>query len=237
MNSIHRFALAAVVAVAWAPPIAAAQPGVTPPSSGCELHVYPTRYFRGSQRGALSGLGMLGGVIDADNNRDSVDFITDMMAKFLTPAAQMAQLRKANLLQALNLPADTRVTVEAPLPNHEDIKVDPAAKARHDAMTAREKAGRRLTEATAACYGELVVRNVFYQKATFYGTRIFAFFTYRHFRDGASAPRVSSGQVENPAPDFPFKGSGGSGEEARDALLRAYAADFEKWVSLKYQRD
>jgi hypothetical protein len=238
MNIAFRF-FASTLALTWIPQAHAAQSDAATTVSaapGCELHVYPTRNFTALQTGVLAGFGILGAVADIAAHKDRVKTVKEVMADILTVDAQMGQLRKADFLRVLNLPADTSVVIESPLPSAGDIKDDPAVKARHEEMEARKKAGQRLTHSTASCYGELLVPMVFYQKAAIYGTRVFTFFTYRRFKDGQSAPKVSSGQVENHTPDFPAA-EPGKEDAAREALLHAYGADFLKWASLKYKAD
>jgi hypothetical protein len=206
-----------------------------PAGSGCELHVFPARNFIAMNTGMLSGFGIVGALADVEAHKDKVKTVKELMADYLTPETQMAALSKVGLATTLMMPADTQVISEQPFPNADDVKRDPALKAKQEDANALEKARRRFTSSSAVCYAELTVPYVFYQKAAMYGTRVFTAFWFRDFRHGDKAPLISKGQVENHVPGFPAASSDQEGA-AKAALIDAYGQDLKKWAELKLHK-
>ena len=222
-------------------------PAVAPmATSGCELHIFPTRTFHSTRQGwasmlgAVPGLGVLGAglaagvgsAVDLANSHNRRMTTEDVLMAYLPADVQLAQLNKFGVLEKLRLPADTVIVAETPAPNQAEAKADPAAKARLKQLEETAKSNQRLTASAATCYSELVVADVLHQKTLAYGTRMFTQFAFRDFRAKPDAPVVSKGMVENKAPDFanmtPEKEP-----EVRAAIVEAYGKDFTKWVELK----
>jgi hypothetical protein len=188
----------------------------------------PTRNFIAINTTLLSGFGVVGALADMSTHADKVKSVKEQMAEILTPDAQMAQLQKADVAVTVKFPADTKVVIAPLLPDPQLAKTDAAEKAKVDAMKATDKAGKRLSEASATCYGELVVTHVFYQKAAMYGTRVFTGFKLRDFRNGVPKPKVASGQVQHHAAAFPAERLEKM-DEAKAALLDTFSQNLGKW--------
>lgn len=237
---------AAVSAAAICVAVPAAAQDVAPPegapapaaaSSGeaqCELHVWPTLNYIGINTGLLSGFGALGALADAAAHDGRVKTVKELMAEYLGPDHQMAELNKLNLAETLKLNG-YRIVVHEPTPFNEDLKKNPELKAKTKEMNARLKAGKRLSDSTNGCYAELVTTHIFYHKAMMYGSNLFTGWVFREFGDKPVAVRTSNGQVKNPLEHFPPKAPE-MVETARLELRDAYAKDFVEYVDKKVMK-
>lgn len=232
-----KFTGAATLAFAMSAAPAASQDHAQPPgavAAQCELHVWPTENYLGINTGLLSGFGVLGAVADMAAHSGKVKTVKDLMAEYLGPEVQMSELEKSNLLQTLKLPANYQVIVEEPTPFNEDLKGNPALKAKVKAMNAAIKANRRLTASQSSCYAELITTHIFYHKAMMYGSNLFTGWTYREFGDQPLARKTIKGQVKNALENFPPK-SDDMVEPAKLELRDAYSKDFSEYVAKKIQ--
>ncbi len=223
--------LAAVMAAVLIAMPATAQSGPSPASASCELHVWPTQNYLGINSGLLSGLGPLGALADMEAHKGKVTSVKDMMREYLGPDVQLAELNRIGLANTLKLQG-YRVIVEEPTPFNEDLKKDPALKAKAKEMNDRIKANRRLSASTAPCYAELITTHIFYHKAMMYGSNLFTGWIYRKFDGGPTAIKVSKGQVKNPLEHFP-PATPDKVEVAKVELRDAYAKDFSEYVQKK----
>ena len=133
---IYRISLAltaALVAAGTARAQDVVQPPAPVPGPECELHVWPTQNYIGINTGLLSGFGLVGALVDVGVHGDRVATVKDLMAQYLGPEVQLAELDKIGIVNTLKL-ANYRIVVEEPTPFNEDLKKDPAVKARVDAM-------------------------------------------------------------------------------------------------------
>ena len=197
----------------------------------CELHVWPTHNYLGMNSGLLSGFGALGAVADMAAHKDRVATVKDLMRDYLGPDIQMAELNKLGIAETLKLKG-YRIIVEEPTPFNEDLKKDPALKAKAKAMNARIKAGKRLSDSTHGCYAELITTMIFYHKAMMYGSNLFTGWIYREFGDKPIATRTATGAVKNPLEDFPAK-TPEKVEAAKAELRDAFSKDFVEYVQKK----
>ena len=237
--------LAAVPAWAQeaAPP--AAEPAATAPetaaaplaepaaadSAACELHVWPTHNYLGFNSGLLSGFGAIGALADMAAHEGKVKTVKDLMADYLGPDAQMEELNRIGIADTLKLKG-YRIVVEEPTPFNEDLKGNPALKAKVKAMNARVKAKKRLTDSNHPCYAELITTHIFYHKAMMYGSNLFTGWIFRDFGDKPLAVRTATGQVKNPLEEFP-PNAPEKVEVARTELRDAFAKDFAEYVRKK----
>jgi hypothetical protein len=231
---------AAAVAQPAVLPAPAVQPAAATPAvatsvpaddAKCELHVWPTQNYLGFNSGLLSGFGVVGALADMAAHDGKVKTVKDLMADYLGPDVQMEELNKIGILDALKL-RGYRIVMEEPTPFNEDLKNNPALKAKVKAMNARIKAKQRLSASTSDCYAELVTTHIFYHKAMMYGSNLFTGWTYREFGDKQVATKVATGQVKNPLEHFPPKGDA-QVAAAQLELRDAYAKDFVKYVQKK----
>lgn len=204
------------------------------PARACELHVWPTENYIGINTGLLSGFGLVGAVADIAAHDGRVKTVKDLMRDYLGPDVQLEELNKIGLTKALKLDGYT-IVVEEPTPFNEDLKKDPALKAKTKAMNAKLKAGERLSTSTAPCYAELVGTMIFYHKAMMYGSNLFGGWVYREFPATGKATKTLAGAVKNPLEDFPAK-TAEKVEAAKIELRDAYAKDFVEYVDKKVMK-
>lgn len=197
----------------------------------CELHVWPTNNYLGFNSGLLSGFGVVGALADAAAHDGKVKTVKDLMREYLGPEVQMEELGKLGVAETLRLQG-YRIIVEEPTPFNEDLKKDPALKAKAKAMNATVKAGKRLSDSKSSCYAELITTHIFYHKAMMYGSNLFTGWIYREFGDKPLATRVARGQVKNPLEDFPPK-TPEKLEAAKLELRDAFSRDFAEYVQKK----
>ncbi len=235
MSKVPLFGAVSAVALMLGVPAQAqdAAPAVpaAAPASACELHVWPTENYIGINTGLLSGFGLVGAVADIAAHDGRVKTVKDLMRDYLGPDVQIAELNKIGIAKALKLDGYA-VIVEEPTPFNEDLKKNPALKAKWKAIDARIKAGERISTSTAPCYAELVGNMIFYHKAMMYGSNLFAGWVYREFPASGKASKTKFGAVKNPLEDFPAK-SAEKIEPAKLELRDAYAKDFVEWVDKK----
>jgi hypothetical protein len=216
--------------VAQMAPVAVAAPA--PSASLCELHVWPTNNYLGMNTGLLSGFGLVGALADVAAHKDKVKTVKDLMRDYLGPDIQMEELNRIGLLSSLGLPADTRIVLEEPTPFNEELKTNPALKAKVKEMNATFKAGKRLSASQSPCYSELVTNFIFYQKAMMYGSNLFTFYNFRNFGDKPVMTLTSSGMVKNPLENFPPK-TPEMVDAAKTELRNAYVLNYREWLLKK----
>jgi hypothetical protein len=239
------FFAAPVGAQAQAAPQAVAEPSALPaqapnqpvtqpaaaPEPRCELHVWPTHNYLGLNMGLLSGFGVVGVLADMAAHEGRVKTVKDLMADYLGPDIQMAELNKIGITKTLKL-NDYRIVLEEPTPFNEDLKGNPELKEKVKAMNARIKAKQRLSDSTHDCYAELITTSIFYHKAMMYGSNLFTGWIYREFGNKPLALKVATGAVKNPLEVFPPK-TPADVEAAKSELRDAYAKDFVEYVDKK----
>lgn len=216
---------------AWAQDVPADEAVVPAAAPTCELHVWPTENFLGFNSGLLSGFGALGALADQAGHKDRVMTVKELMADYLGPEIQVAELEKVGILQTLKL-NDYQIIVEPPTPSAEEAKKDPEVKTAVKALNAKIKAGQRLSDSQAPCYAELVLTSVLYHKAMMYGSNLFVGTMYRDFSGPGGAVRQSAGAVKNPLENFPPK-TPDMEEPAKAELRDAFAKDFVEWSQKK----
>lgn len=183
--------------------------------------------------GLLSGFGLVGAVADQAVHKDKVKTVKDLMRDYLGPDVQLDALNKIGVADTLKL-KNYSIVVHEPTPFNEDLKKDPALKAKTKAMNERIKAKQRLSDSTNPCYAELITTHIFYHKAMMYGSNLFTGWIYREFGDKPIATKVATGQVKNPLEAFPPKDSN-QVEAAKLELVDAYGKDFREYVQKKVQ--
>lgn len=200
----------------------------------CELHVWPTENYLGINSGLLSGFGVVGALADMSAHANRVKTVKDLMRDYLGPDVQLAELSRLGLLKMLKLPDKYAVIIEDPTPFNEDLKENPALKAKVKELNQRIKTGQRLSVSTNPCYAELVTTHIFYHKAMMYGSNLFTGWIYREL-NGPKAGLVATGQVKNPLEQFPPK-TAETIDAAKVELRDAYAKDFAEYVAKKVGR-
>jgi hypothetical protein len=225
-----KYALLALSAVVSVTPVHAQEVSASAAPT-CELHVWPTENYLGLNTGLLSGFGVLGAVADVAAHDGKVKTVKDLMRDYLGPDVQIAELNKIGITSKLKLNNYT-IVLEEPTPFNEDVKKDPALKAKVKEMNAKIKSGERLSGSSHPCYAELIGTMIFYHKAMMYGSNLFGGWIYREFPATGKATKMAAGAVKNPLENFPPK-SADMIAAAQGELRDAYAKDFVEYVDKK----
>ncbi|MBA4762288.1 hypothetical protein [Sphingomonas sp.] len=201
---ISRIALAAFGAALCTSTAAVAQE-----AAPCELHIWPAERMNSVTTGLLGG-----GLLDAaiHSGRDASNKAS--LASALDSPSQLEALESVNLQELLQLkPGTVLVKHETPLERKTMNKVK-----------------TRRSDSTAACYSELIVADVFYQKAAIYGRSLRTLFMLREFD---SAQKIA----------FEYKAWGGNGLKlfppkegedsiaALDELVTVFKKNFEEYAA------
>ena len=189
------FLLSASLFLAAAP--AAAQESSAPAAAvpQCELHVWPAERFQAMTTGWLGG-GLLDSAIHAEGDKAR----RSHLASALDSEGQLDALQKLDLITLLRLPPSKIVT-------HTDAL---------DRKTVNKIMTRR-SDSTAPCYSELIVTDVFYQKAAMWGRSLRTSFMLRAFAQGTQEPTIRKTTGGNGLKIFPAKE--GEDTTAADAEL------------------
>jgi hypothetical protein len=203
-------AMAQTVATPAAPP--APEPAVTAavtsapaaPGPACELHVWPAAVVSATTQGVGAGFGLVGALIDtaahADQNKRDTAFITGT----LDAQAQARVLRELDLPERLHLPPSKVIIHDQGI----EIKRDDP---------------QRLSDSTAQCYTEFVVRGLTYFKNVAYSGQMRTFLEVRRF-DGATVKLdFRDSKHEDLTVKLPKEGEDTG--PATDALLVAFRGD------------
>jgi hypothetical protein len=175
----------------------------------CELHIWPAERMNSATSGWLGG-----GLIDALAHSGTDASNKAQMASALDSATQLDALQSLDLNNALSLaPGTVIVTHEEPLERKTMNKIK-----------------TRRSDSTAACYQELIVADVFYQKSAIYGRSLRTLFMVRDFGSDQDI-------------DFEYKAWGGNGLElfppkegedalaALDELAGVFKRNFEEYAA------
>ena len=195
---------AAPVAAPEAAPLAASAPAPATPLPACELHVWPAALVMATTQGPAAGFGLVGALVDtaahADQNKRDAAFITGA----LDPQAQARALRELDLPAKLHLPPS------------QVIFHDQAAGIKRDDA-------KRLTDSTAPCYTEFVVRGLSYFQNIVYSGQMRTFLEVRRF-DGAMVT-VDFRDSKHEVLTVKLPKDGEDTGPATDALLTAFRGD------------
>lgn len=205
ITNISMFSVLACAALSAAP--ASAQDAA--PAGACELHVWPAERMNSVTTGLLGG-----GLLDAalHSGRDASN--KAQLASALDSPSQLDALQALDLQTLLKLqPGTTIIRHEQPLERKTMNKVK-----------------TRRSDSKATCYSELIVADVFYQKAAIYGRSLRTLFMVREFGPDQKI-------------DFEYKAWGGNGlslfppKEGEDAvgaleeLVTTFKKNFEEYAN------
>ena len=165
------------------------------PAPECELHVWPAERFQAMTTGLLGG-----GLIDAAIHADGDKSRRSHLASALDSEGQLDALQKLDLVSLLQLPP-SKVVVHSEALDRKTIN----------------KIMTRRSDSAARCYAELMVTDVLYTKAAFWGRSLRTSFMLRQFSNGAAEPMIKKTTGGNGLKIFPAKQ--GEDTTAADAEL------------------
>lgn len=202
-------AAATVAVAAPAPSTALNQQGLLPAAAadGCELHLWPAERMS-SQTSGLLGPGLLSSAING--KRDSSN--QALMASALDSPSQLNALTSLDLRSLLNrTPGTTIVLHDTALERHTMNKIK-----------------TRRSDSTAQCYSELIVADVFYQKAMMYGRSLRTLFMLRDFGNDQKIDKEYKAWGGNGLKLFPPK-EGDDAIAALDELVGVFKGNFDEY--------
>ena len=202
-------AAATAAVAAPAPSTALNQEGLLPAAAadGCELHLWPAERMS-SQTSGLLGPGLLSSAING--KRDSSN--QALMASALDSPSQLNALTSLDLRSLLNRSPGTSIVL-------------------HDTALERHtmnKIKTRRSDSTAQCYSELIVADVFYQKAMMYGRSLRTLFMLRDFGNDQKIDREYKAWGGNGLKLFPPK-EGDDAIAALDELVGVFKGNFDEY--------
>lgn len=203
-NSVHRVLGAAFATVACAiGGIASAQ------TAPCELHIWPAERMNSMTTGLLGG-----GLLDAALHSGKDASNKAQMASALDSPSQLDALQSLKLTDLLNRqPGTVIVRHETPLERKTMNKVK-----------------TRRSDSTAACYSELIVADVFYQKAAIYGRSLRTLFMLRDFGNDQTIDYEYKAWGGNGLKLFPAK-EGEDATAALNELVSVFDKNFEEYAN------
>ena len=178
-------------------------------ADGCELHIWPAERMTSVTTGLLGG-----GLIDAalHSGRDATN--KTLMASALDSPSQIDALLSMDLRTLINrTPGTTIVVHETPLERKTMNKVK-----------------TRRSESTATCYSELIVADVFYQKAAIYGRSLRTLFMLRDFGNDQKIDKEYKAWGGNGLKLFPPK-EGEDAVAALDELVGVFKKNFDEYAN------
>lgn len=197
---------AAPLAAQEAPPAPAATEAA-PAAPACELHIWPAERFNAITTGWFGAIEAL-----ANAGKNATDKTT--MASALDSPSQLDALQSMDLATLLNLkPGTVLIRHETPLERKTMNKVK-----------------TRRSDSTAQCYQELIVADVFYQKAAIYGRSLRTLFMFRDFGNDQTIDAEYKAWGGNGLKLFPPK-EGEDAIAAGDELVSVFKKNFEEYAA------
>lgn len=174
----------------------------------CELHIWPAERMASMTTGLLGG-----GLIDALAHADTDTNNRSQMASALDSPTQLDALQSLDLVSLLELkPGTVIVRHEQPI----------------ERKTMNSVKTRR-SDSSANCYSELIVADVFYQKAAIYGRSLRTLFMLREFGNDQKIDREYKAWGGNGLKAFPPK-KGEDATAALDELVVVFKKNFEEYA-------
>jgi hypothetical protein len=186
-------------------PVAPAAVAAPTAEAQCELHVWPAERFQAMTTGWLGG-----GLLDAAVHANGDKARRSQMASALDSEGQLEALKQLDLVALLHLPASKIIT-------HADAL---------DRKTVNKIMTRR-SDSAAPCYSELIVTDVFYQKAAMWGRSLRTGFILRQFSGNSGQPVIKKTTGGNGLKLFPPK----KGEDTSDSdaeLVFVFQKNFQE---------
>lgn len=175
----------------------------------CELHLWPAERMTSITTGLLGG-----GLLDAALHSGKDASNKAQIASALDSPSQLDALQSLNLIQLLDRQPGTIVV-------------------RHEQPLERKtmnKVKTRRSDSKATCYSELIVADVFYQKAAIYGRSLRTLFMLRDFGDDQTIDYEYKAWGGNGLKLFPPK-EGENAIAAIDELVGVYKKNFEEYAT------
>lgn len=185
-----------------------ASPALAQDAAPCELHIWPAERMTSVTTGLLGG-----GLIDAMIHSGTDANNKASLATALDSPSQLDALQSLDLPTLISLKPGTTIVV-------------------HDAPLERKtmnKVKTRRSDSNAACYSELIVADVLYQKAAIYGRSLKTLFMIRDFGNDQKIDLEYKAWGGNGLKLFPPK-EGEDAIAALDELNGVFKKNFEEYA-------
>ncbi|MEG3174990.1 hypothetical protein U1872_02015 [Sphingomonas sp. RB3P16] len=175
----------------------------------CELHIWPAERMNSVTTGLLGG-----GLLDAALHSGKDASNKAQLASALDSPSQLDALQSLKLTELLNRqPGTVIVRHETPLERKTMNKIK-----------------TRRSDSTASCYSELIVADVFYQKAAIYGRSLRTLFMLRDFGNDQTIDYEYKAWGGNGLKLFPAK-EGEDATAALNELVSVFDKNFEEYAN------
>ncbi len=181
----------------------------TAPADGCELHIWPAERMTSVTTGWLGG-----GLLDAALHSGKDANNKTLMASALDSPSQLDALQSLDLRVMMNISPGTTII-------------------RHESALERKTMNKvkvRRSDSAAQCYSELIVADVFYQKAAIYGRSLRTLFMFRNFGNDQKIDKEYKAWGGNGLKLFPPK-EGEDAIAALDELVGVYKKNFDEYAN------
>lgn len=177
-------------------------------ADGCEMHIWPAERMNSITTGLL-----FGGLLDAALHSGTDAKNKTLIASALDSPSQLDALLSLDLRELLMRSSGTTIVVhESPLERKTMNKVK-----------------SRRSDSAAQCYSELIVADVFYQKAAIYGRSLRTLFMIRDFGNDQKIDKEYKAWGGNGLQLFPPK-EGEDAIAALDELVTKFKLNFEEYA-------
>jgi hypothetical protein len=178
-------------------------------TDGCELHIWPAERMTSVTTGLL-----LGGLLDAAIHSGTDANNKTLLASALDSPSQLEALLDLDLRNELVRSPGTMIVLHAqPLERKTMNKIK-----------------TRRSDSQATCYSELIVADVFYQKAAIYGRSLRTLFMFRDFGNDQKIDKEYKAWGGNGLKLFPPK-EGEDAVAALDELVDKYELNFTEYAN------
>ena len=178
----------------------------------CSLHVWSTTKFQshiGGWTEALQG-GALGPLLDGKRSDNKV--VKPLMEEALSPQIQAESLNRLNIGQLFAM---------------QNVTLIPSGVIGRDAK--RLKENKRMTNDISACYGELIIKSLFFEKSPIIPARLIIDVTFRDFRNATGVPVNYVGRSQARV-NFYRAIADGNMEPVMNGFVDAYLVAFQIWM-------
>jgi hypothetical protein len=183
-------------------------------TDGCELHIWPAERMTSMTSGLL-GPGLLNSLVNSGTDANN----KTLLASALDSPSQLEALLELDLRKELALTPGTTIELHAqPLERKTMNKVK-----------------TRRSDSQAACYSELIVADVFYQKAMIYGRSLRTLFMFRDFGNDQKIDKEYKAWGGNGLQLFPPE-EGQDAIAALDELVTKYKLNFSEYANNARQK-
>ena len=185
---------------------------IDPAASQCSLHVWSTTNLRshiGGWTEALQG-GALGTLLDGKRTNNKV--AKPLMEEALGPQIQAESLNRLNIGQLFAMPNAALVYAGV-----------------IDRGTKWQGENKRIASNASPCYGEIIIKSIYFERSPIIPPRLILDVVYRDFRNATNVPVIYVGRSQARVNSYSAIVDGNR-EAAMSGLVDAYLVAFQIWM-------